>query len=316
MKAEKSLMILSIFILLTIIVISTVFFTVSEGSVALVLRLGEFISEENKPLPKIYRPGLHIKYPIVDRVVRLSTKIQSINEQSSRVLTKEQKPVELDYFVKWRIKDFVKFYKATLASSSGRIDLSRPIDPSRAEYFLKNNVADVIRSSFGERNLHDIISGERHDILKELQEKSTRGAETFGIEVIDVRIKKLDYPSEISNSVYQRMRTKRQQVANLYRANGKFASEKIRSNADKEFRFIIAEAEKDAAAEIAIGEASAAKIYEKSYSVSKEFYKFYRRMISYQQSLGEKDILVIDPKRVQFFSEFYNFHPVTTTTKQ
>ena len=320
MNTEKSFMVLSGVILAGLLIIASVFFTVQEGQAALVLRIGEFKSNENAE-PIVYRPGLHFKAPIIDKVVKLSAKIQSINEQATRILTKEQKPVEVDYFVKWRIKDFVKFYKATIAGSNGTIDLRREIDPQQAEYFIKNNVADVLRTTFGEKNLHDIISGERHDMLSELKDRSTEGAKTFGIEIIDVRVKKLDYPREISASVYQRMRTKRQQVANLYRANGKFSAERIKSNADKEYRLIIANAEKEAAKVIAEGDAIAADIYNESYQKSKKFYKLYRQLKAYRQSLTEKDFLVINPNDFDFFDLFSNqstdkpISPVKVTEK-
>lgn len=294
--------------LLTIILgflmlLSSSIFIVTEGEVSMVLRIGKFITE-NDNSPVMYRPGLHFKAPILDKVVKLSTKIQSINEQSTRILTKEQKPVEVDYFVKWKIVDFEKFYKATIAASSSRPDLSNAVENQQAEYFLKNNVADALRSIFGAKNLHEIISGGRDNILHELRDKSSEGAQTFGIQVIDVRIKKLDYPREISTSVYQRMRTKRQQVANLYRANGEFAAEKIRSNADKEYRLIIADAEKEAAKTVALGEKQASEIYDQAYSQSKELYQLYRKLESYKKSLSEKDLLLIDPKSYSFFNEF------------
>ncbi|MDA9832562.1 protease modulator HflC [Gammaproteobacteria bacterium] len=303
MKSNQSAMTFAAFFLGLLMIFSSSLFIVREGEVSMVLRIGKFITQENDD-PVIYEPGLHFKAPLIDKVVKLSTKIQSINEQATRILTKEQKPVEVDYFVKWKITDFQKFYKATIASSSSRVDFSRVLENQQAEYFLKNNVADALRSIFGAKNLHDIIAGGRDNILQELRDKSSEGSQTFGIQVIDVRIKKLDYPREISASVYQRMRTKRQQVANLYRANGEFAAEKIRSNADKEYRLIIAGAEKDAAKTIAFGEKQASEIYNQAYTQSKELYKLYRKLEGYKKSLGKNDLLLIDPKSYSFFNEF------------
>ena len=303
MKSNQSAMTFAAFFLGLLMIFSSSLFIVREGEVSMVLRIGKFITQENDD-PVIYEPGLHFKAPLIDKVVKLSTKIQSINEQATRILTKEQKPVEVDYFVKWKITDFQKFYKATIASSSSRVDFSRVLENQQAEYFLKNNVADALRSIFGAKNLHDIIAGGRDNILQELRDKSSEGSQTFGIQVIDVRIKKLDYPREISASVYQRMRTKRQQVANLYRANGEFAAEKIRSNADKEFRLIIAAAEKDAAKTIAFGEKQASEIYNQAYTQSKELYMLYRKLEGYKKSLGKNDLLLIDPKSYSFFNEF------------
>ena len=303
MKSNQSAMTFAAFFLGLLMIFSSSLFIVREGEVSMVLRIGKFITQENDA-PVIYEPGLHFKAPLIDKVVKLSTKIQSINEQATRILTKEQKPVEVDYFVKWKITDFQKFYKATIASSSSRVDFSRVLENQQAEYFLKNNVADALRSIFGAKNLHDIIAGGRDNILQELRDKSSEGSQTFGIQVIDVRIKKLDYPREISASVYQRMRTKRQQVANLYRANGEFAAEKIRSNADKEYRLIIAGAEKDAAKTIAFGEKQASEIYNQAYTQSKELYKLYRKLEGYKKSLGKNDLLLIDPQSYSFFNEF------------
>ena len=247
MKMEKQLMSLSILVIVAMLVISSAFFTVTEGSRSLVIRIGEFVSnDQNDPI--IYYPGLHFKIPIIDRVININSKIQSFNEKSTRILTKEQKPVEVDYYVKWKVTDFVRYYRAIAASgTSGQNLASRLANPSKAENFLKNTVADVLRSIFGDRNLHDIISGERMDIMNTLQEKSDVGAKSFGISIVDVRIKTLDYPPEISNSVFDRMRTKREQVANRYRANGKSAEERIRSDAEKEVAITLATAEKDAA---------------------------------------------------------------------
>jgi membrane protease subunit HflC len=306
MIQNQSAMTIAAAILGLLMILTSSLFIVREGEVSMVLRIGKFITHDND-IPVIYKPGLHVKAPLIDKVVKLSTKIQSINEQATRILTKEQKPVEVDYFVKWKITDFEKFYKATIAASSSRVDLSRVLENQQAEYFLKNNVADALRSIFGAKNLHDIIAGGRDNILHELRDKSSEGAQTFGIKVVDVRIKKLDYPREISASVYQRMRTKRQQVANLYRANGEFAAEKIRSNADKEYRLIIADAEKEAAKAVAQGQKQASEIYHQSYIQSKDLYQLYRKLEGYRKSLTNKDLLLVDPKSYSFFNEF--MHP-------
>ena len=260
-------------------------FTVDEREYALVFRLGEIISVKKEP-------GLYFKVPMVDNVRYYDRRILTLNwVEPDRFLTSENKNVLVDSFVKWRIIDPVKYF----VSVSG--------DELQAERRLSQTVNDGLRAEFGKRTVHDVISGERSQIMDILRQRADRDARQIGIQVLDVRVKRVDLPQEVSESVYQRMEAERKRVANELRSQGAAAAEKIRADADRQREIIIAEAYREAQRLKGQGDAKAAEIYAKAYGKSPEFYSFYRSLNAYRGSLKDKsDIMVLDPN-----SDFFKY---------
>lgn len=260
-------------------------FTVDEREYALVFRLGEIISVKKTP-------GLYFKVPMVDNVRYFDKRILTLNwEEPDRFLTSEKKNVLVDSFVKWRIIDPVKYFVAV----SG--------DELQAERRLSQTVNDGLRAEFGKRTVHDVVSGERGQIMEILRQRADRDARQIGIQVLDVRVKRVDLPQEVSESVYQRMEAERKRVANELRSQGAAAAEKIRADADRQREIIIAEAYREAQRLKGQGDAKAADIYAKAYGRSPEFYSFYRSLNAYRNSLKDKsDIMVLDPN-----SDFFKY---------
>ena len=260
-------------------------FTVDEREYALVFRLGEIISVKKEP-------GLYFKVPMVDNVRYYDRRILTLNwVEPDRFLTSEKKNVLVDSFVKWRIIDPVKYF----VSVSG--------DELQAERRLSQTINDGLRAEFGKRTVHDVISGERSQIMDILRQRADRDARQIGIQVLDVRVKRVDLPQEVSDSVYQRMEAERKRVANELRSQGAAAAEKIRADADRQREIIIAEAYREAQRLKGQGDAKAAEIYAKAYGKSPEFYSFYRSLNAYRGSLKDKsDIMVLDPN-----SDFFKY---------
>ena len=260
-------------------------FTVDEREYALVFRLGEIISVKKEP-------GLYFKVPMVDNVRYYDKRILTLNwVEPDRFLTSEKKNVLVDSFVKWRIIDPVKYF----VSVSG--------DELQAERRLSQTINDGLRAEFGKRTVHDVISGERSQIMDILRQRADRDARQIGIQVLDVRVKRVDLPQEVSESVYQRMEAERKRVANELRSQGAAAAEKIRADADRQREIIIAEAYREAQRLKGQGDAKAAEIYAKAYGKSPEFYSFYRSLNAYRGSLKDKsDIMVLDPN-----SDFFKY---------
>ena len=260
-------------------------FTVDEREYALVFRLGEIISVKKEP-------GLYFKVPMVDNVRYYDRRILTLNwVEPDRFLTSEKKNVLVDSFVKWRIIDPVKYF----VSVSG--------DELQAERRLSQTINDGLRAEFGKRTVHDVISGERSQIMDILRQRADRDARQIGIQVLDVRVKRVDLPQEVSESVYQRMEAERKRVANELRSQGAAAAEKIRADADRQREIIIAEAYREAQRLKGQGDAKAAEIYAKAYGKSPEFYSFYRSLNAYRNSLDDKsDIMVLDPN-----SDFFKY---------
>lgn len=260
-------------------------FTVDEREYALVFRLGEIISVKKEP-------GLYFKVPLVDNVRYYDKRILTLNwVEPDRFLTSEKKNVLVDSFVKWRIIDPFKYY----VSVKG--------DELQAERRLSQMVNDGLRAEFGKRTVHDVVSGERGQIMEILRQRADRDARQMGIQVLDVRVKRVDLPQEVSESVYQRMEAERKRVANELRSQGAAAAEKIRADADRQREIIIAEAYREAQRLKGQGDAKAAEIYANAYGKSPEFYSFYRSLNAYRNSLKDKsDIMVLDPN-----SEFFKY---------
>ena len=260
-------------------------FTVDQREYALVFRLGEIVSVKKEP-------GLYFKVPMVDNVRFFDRRILTLNwVEPDRFITSEKKNVLVDSFVKWRIIDPSKYY----VSVKG--------DEAQAEARLSQTVNDGLRAEFGKRTIHDVISGERSQIMEILRQLADRDSRQMGIQVLDVRLKRVDLPQEVSESVYQRMEAERKRVANELRSQGAGAAEKIRADADKQREVIIAEAYREAQRTKGEGDAKASEIYAEAYGKNPEFYAFYRSLEAYRNSFRSKsDVMVLEPN-----SEFFKY---------
>ena len=268
------------------ILLSSSLYTVKETQVALKLRLGEIVSVENEP-------GLKFKTPFVNNVVRFDKRIQTLDSAAESFLTVEKKNVVVDSFVKWRIVDTQKFYISTGGAMA------------QANLRLAQNNQDALRSEFSKRTIIEVISDEREAIMASVKAKLKAIAEDeYGIEVVDVRIKRIELSQEVRNSVYSRMETERKGLANKYRANGAEEAEKLQAFADKERTIILANAYRDSEKIRGEGDAISASNYAEAYSQDVDFYSFYRSLESYKKSFSEQgDILVLNPDS-EFFRHF------------
>ena len=253
-------------------------FTVDQREHAIVFRLGEIVSIKKEP-------GLYFKTPLIENVRFFDNRILTLNvQEADRFITSEKKNVLVDSFIKWKIIDPAKYY----VSVKG--------DEVQAERRISQTVNDGLRAEFGKRTIHDVVSGERTEIMQILTERADRDLRSLGIQILDVRLRRVDLPKEVSESVYQRMDAERKSVANELRSQGFAASEKIRADAEKQRDIIVAEAYKEAQKLKGDGDAKAAEIYANAYGKNPEFYAFYRSVEAYKNSFKDKsDVMVLDP---------------------
>ncbi|WP_086981615.1 protease modulator HflC [Vibrio aphrogenes] len=315
----RKLMIPLVAILIVVTLMSV--FVIPEGERGIVIRFGRVLKDTND-VSKIYPPGLHIKMPFFDSVKTLDARIQTMDGRSDRFVTSEKKDVIIDSYVKWRISDFGQYY---LATGGGNI--------LTAETLLERKVTDVLRSEIGSREIKQIVSGPSSDIVavdsiedsevipesaKEALEvegerdqimqdvlEDTRGSamNDLGVEIVDFRMKKINLPDEISESIYRRMRAERESVARKHRSQGREKAEIIRAQAELEVATILAEADKTARVTRGEADAKAASIYSQAYKQAPEFYSFLRSLKAYEKSFSNKsDLLVLDPK-----SDFFKY---------
>jgi modulator of FtsH protease HflC len=282
----KSLGTLFVGLFAIILIASLSCFTVDQREFALVFRLGEIVKE-------IKEPGLYFKMPLLDDVKFFEKRIVTLDwETPAEIVTSEKKTMTMDSFVKWRIVDPRKYYVSV-----------REGGEASAEDRLSQVVNAGIRDEFGKRTVHDVIAGERAKIMQAMKIRADLEARQIGIEVVDVRLKRVDYSEEISKSVFDRMISERKRIANQLRSEGSAASEKIRADADKQREVIIAEAFKEAQKIKGDGDALAAEIYSSAYNKNPEFYAFYRSQEAYKNSFKSKsDVMVLDPK-----SDFFKY---------
>lgn len=259
-------------------------FVVDQRKYAIVFQLGEVKDV-------IKEPGLKFKLPLIQNVRYFDRRILTMDMSKSeeRFLTSEKQNVIVDYFVKWRIVDPELYYQAV----SG--------DTSRAETRLNQAVNAGLREEFGKSTVHEVISGKRDAIMRKMDERANRDARTIGVEIVDVRLKRVEYPSEVSGNVYSRMEAERKRVANERRSRGAADSERIRADADRQREVIVAEAGRDALQVKGEGDARAAAIYAEAYSADPEFYSFYRSLEAYRASFAGKDDLIVVTPDADFF---------------
>ncbi|MBZ0132940.1 MAG: protease modulator HflC [Rhodocyclaceae bacterium] len=258
-------------------------FTVDQRKFAIVLQLGEIKSV-------IAEPGLYFKWPMIQNVRYFEKRILTYDSPDpERFITSEKKPVLVDAFVKWRIIDAKQYY------------ISVQGDELRAHIRLSQTVNAGLREEFGKRTVHEVVSGERDKIMEEVRTKADADARAIGVQIVDVRLKRVDLPQEVSESVYRRMETERKRVANELRSKGAADAEKIRADADRQREVIIAEAYRDAQRIKGEGDAKATALYAQAFGQNPEFYSFYRSLEAYRTSFGSKtDVLVIEPN-TEFF---------------
>ena len=233
----------------------------------------------------VSEPGLAFKWPLIQNVRIFDRRILTMDSpEPERFLTAEKKPVLVDSFVKWRIHDVKQYY----VSVGG--------DETLAKTRLSQTVNAGLREEFGRRTVHDVVSGARDDIMVSVKKKADADMRTIGVEIVDVRLKRVDLPPEVSESVYRRMETERKRVANELRAEGAAEAEKIKANADRQREVILAEAYRDAQKIKGEGDAKGTAIYGRAFGENPEFYAFYRSLEAYRQSFNNKsDLLVVDP---------------------
>jgi membrane protease subunit HflC len=252
-------------------------FTVGERDLAIKFRFSEIVASD-------YEPGLHWKLPYVNSYELYPKRLQTINNPQEQFLTKEKKNLYVDFFVKWRITDVVQYYKAT----SG--------DSAIAAQRLLSIVKDGIRGEFAKRTVPEVVSSERREIMGDMLENARANAVQLGIEVVDVRVKRIEFSETVSESVFKRMREERLRVAAELRAEGAENAERIRAEADRGRTVILAEAYRDSEIIRGQGDATAAEIYAKAYNKNPEFYSFSRSIEAYKNSLGhQSDLLVLGP---------------------
>ncbi|SHH96463.1 protease modulator HflC [Ferrimonas marina] len=280
---------LIILVLLLLVGFSSIF-VVQEGERAIVKRFG-VIQKDAEGENRVYEPGLNFKMPIFDQVFTLNARILTLDAPADRFVTSEQKDLMVDSFVKWRIVDFGQFYLATQGNQL------------MAESLLQSKINNGLRSEFGSRTIREIVSGSRDELQKEALRATRTDARELGVEVVDVRVKQINLPREVSEFIYDRMRAQREAVARAHRSEGQERAEVIRAGADANATVIVAEAERESRTIRGEGDGNAARIYAEAYGQNPDFYSLLRSLDAYRTSFqSREDVLVLSPD-----SEFFQF---------
>ncbi len=282
MNGKFTLILVALAIVSTLVFSSTYY--VDEREKAIVFKFGEIVQSDVKP-------GLHFKFPFINDVSFFDSRVQTMDADPESYLTIEKKNLIVDSFVKWRVIDVHKYFTKLQGSKIN------------ARSRLSQQVNDNLRQEFGRRTVKAVISGDRNLIMETVRNEMNRTAGNLGIQIIDVRLKRVDLDPSIANTVYQRMAAERQRVAKELRAQGEEAAEKIRAGADRERQILLADAERDAEKIRGQGDASATAAYAKSFGRDPEFYNFYRSLNAYRGSFNSKqDLMILDPS-----SEFFRY---------
>ena len=268
-----------------LLVASSAMFTVDQRQNAMVFQLGE-VKEV------VTKSGLHFKWPLIQNVRYFDMRILSYDDaEPLRFITSEKKPVLVDSFVKWRISDVRQYY------------ISVQGDEMRAATRIKQTISDGLQAEFGRRTVHDVVSGQRDEIMADVRTKADNDLKRIGVQIVDVRLKRVDLPQEVSESVFGRMQAERKRIANEQRSTGAAEAERIRADADRQREIILAEAYRDAQRTKGEGDAKASAIFAQAFSQNPEFFAFYRSMEAYRQSFrGKNDLLLLEPN-----SEFFRY---------
>lgn len=284
--SKNTLTALAVVVGFIVLLFYSTLFTVYESQTAVRFQFGEIVQAN-------YRPGLHFKIPIINTIQKFDARVQSLDTEPEQFLTAEKKNVLVDSFVKWRIEDAKRFYTAVGGN------------PARANLRLDQIIKDGLRSEFSIRTVKEVVSGDRAQIMEILVGTASEEASKLGISVIDVRIKRVDLPEDVSESVFARMRAERERVARDFRSRGQEAAERIRADADRQHTVTLAEAYRDAETKRGEGDATSAEIYARAYTKDSEFYRMYRSLNAYRASFSSNDdILVLQPKDSTFFQYF------------
>lgn len=266
-------------------------FVVNEGTRGIVIQFGK-VKRDAQEQTRVFEPGLHFKVPFFDNVKILDARVQTLDDAPDRFVTSEKKDLIVDSYVKWRINDFAKYYLATRGGVR-----------EQAEALLKQKVNNGLRSEFGTRTIAEIVSGERSELMDEALDQASESSVELGIEIVDVRVKQINLPLEVSNSIFDRMRAERTAVAKEHRSEGQEQAEILRADIDRRVTVMLADAERNARQLRGEGDASAAQIYAETYSKDPEFFAFLRSMDAYRSSFSSRqDVLVVEPS-----SDFFKY---------
>ena len=283
MQSPKMMFAMVAVAILAIAVFSSIF-VVNQWETALKLRLGEIVDSD-------YDPGLHFKLPIVNNVVKFDSRIQTLDSRPERFITAEKKFVIVDSYAKWRISNVAQYYRSTGGSAA------------KTARLLSERINTALRDEFGIRTIQEVISGDRTEIMELLSKNADQQASALGVEIVDVRVKKIDFPTEVSSSIFDRMRTERERVARELRAQGAEEAEKIRAEAERQRTEILAEAYRESEVIRGEGDAVAAETYAKAFNENAEFYSFWRSLTAYKDVFTSGgDMMVLEPG-----SEFFQF---------
>ncbi|MBK1705385.1 protease modulator HflC [Halochromatium glycolicum] len=294
MDDTKKILIPAAVALLALIVYASTF-TVQQWETAIKLRLGEIVRSG-------YEPGLHVKVPLLNNIMHFDARIQTLDSRPQRFLTIEKKDVIVDSYTKWRIDNAAQFFRSTGGNSG------------RAERLLSERVNTALRDEFGKRTIQEVVSEDRIELMKALTKETDTQAAELGVEVLDVRVKKIDLPPEVSESVYNRMRAERERVARDLRAKGAEAAERIRADADRQRTVIIADAYREAEETRGQGDGKAAEIYANAYQKNPSFYAFYRSLDAYRRTFAQKDSTLVLAPDSEFFRFFNSQDPGTSAS--
>lgn len=301
-------------VLIIVFVLFNSLFVIVEGNVGIVTRFGKVLRTSDSEL-NISQPGLHFKIPFIDKVRVLDAKIQTLSSRADRFVTAEKKDLIIDSYVKWKISDPATYYLTTAGGNK-----------TQAEELLRRRITNSLRSQIGRLTIHEIVSGQgtnpennafdsnqepsvigaskRDEVMQNALKDIGTSANELGIMIVDVRIKQINLPPEVSNSIYQRMRAERDAVAKLHRSQGRQEAESIRAKADREVVVKVAQAEREARMLKGEGDAEATAIYAKAYSQNPELFDFLRSMDAYKNSMQKgNDVMVINPNN-EFFRYF------------
>lgn len=275
-------------VVMLLVLWSSVFY-VDERELAIKLQFKEIVRAD-------YAPGIHWKASFFEKVIKFDKRILSIDAATESFFTGESKDLLVDSYVKWRIKDVVAYYKSTGGNEAN------------AGKLLYQTINNGLRDEFGKRTIQEVVAGDRSEIMGITTEQAKKKAETLGIEVVDVRVKRIEYPPGVSASVYNRMRTERERVARDFRSKGAESAERIRADADRQSKVTQAEAYRDSEVVRGEGDAKSADLYSRAYGKNRDFYRFYRSMDAYKKAFaGKEDVLLLQPDS-EFFRYFNDAH--------
>ncbi|MGB5832553.1 MAG: protease modulator HflC [Thiohalocapsa sp.] len=285
--SKKMLVAIAVALLAVLIYAST--FIVQQYETAIKLRLGEIVASD-------YKPGLHFKVPLLNNILTFDARIQTLDSRPERFLTIEKKDVIVDSYAKWRINNAAQFFRSTGG------------DSSRTARLLSERINTSLRDEFGKRTIREVVSEDRLELMQTLTKRVDTQAAELGVEVVDIRVKKIDLPPEVSESVYNRMRAERERVARDLRAKGSEAAERIRADADRQRTVTLADAYREAEETRGTGDAKSAEVYAGAYQEDPEFYAFYRSLNAYRTSFSQSGstlVLAPDSDFFKFFNQQY-----------